>query len=74
MDETVARRRLPRVAQLVTGYKTTVIVVIALTATGTGRDGDWLRVSRHGMHVADVRTVAELAGLGIDLADLQVAD
>jgi hypothetical protein len=57
-----------------TGDGTTVVEVIRLTAAGNGRDGEWLRVSRHGTHVADVRTVAELAGLGIELANLQVAD
>jgi hypothetical protein len=45
------------------------VETIWLSATD-GRDGDWLRVQRHGYHVADVRTVAELAGLGIELADL----
>jgi hypothetical protein len=40
----------------------------------TGRDGDWLRVKRYGYHVADVRTVGELAGLGIDLAALRETD
>jgi hypothetical protein len=27
-------------------------------------------VNRHGYHIADVRTVRELAGLGVDVADL----
>jgi rhodanese-related sulfurtransferase len=34
--------------------------VITLSATPDHRDGEWLRVSFHGVHVADVRTVAEL--------------
>jgi hypothetical protein len=43
---------------------------ISLYGSG-GRDGEWLRVKRHGYHVGDVRTVAELSALGIDLADLR---
>jgi hypothetical protein len=38
-----------------------------------GRDGEWLRVKRHDYHAADVRSVAELSGLVIDLADLSDA-
>jgi len=53
---------------------TTVVEHIQLSSTGTGRDGEWLRVKRHGYHVGDVRTVGELAGLGIDLADLRETD
>lgn len=34
--------------------------VIHLSSTTDHRDGEWLRVSLHGSHVADVRTVAEL--------------
>jgi hypothetical protein len=34
--------------------------VITLSGTPDHRDGEWLRVSFHGFHVADVRTVAEL--------------
>lgn len=49
---------------------TTIVDVIRLSCTGTGRDGEWLRVRRGGYHVADVRTVAELVSLGIDLTDL----
>jgi hypothetical protein len=49
-----------------------VIDVICLTVTGTGRDGDWLRISRWGVHVADVRTVAELAEYA-DLGRLRAA-
>ncbi len=34
--------------------------VIHLSSTPDHRDGEWLRVGLHGVHVADVRTVAEL--------------
>jgi hypothetical protein len=34
--------------------------VIHLSSTPDHRDGEWLRVSLHGSHVAGVRTVAEL--------------
>jgi hypothetical protein len=50
-----------------------VVEVVRLSCTN-GRDGDWPRVTRHGSHVADVRTVGELAGLGVDLADFREAD
>jgi hypothetical protein len=35
--------------------------VVHLGSTPDHRDGRWLRVSFHDVHVADVRTVAELA-------------
>jgi hypothetical protein len=48
--------------------------VITLTATGTGDDGQWLRVTGpHGDHVGQVRTAGELAGLGVSLAELELA-
>jgi hypothetical protein len=50
--------------------RTTVVEHIRLSRTCTGRDGECLRVKRHGYHLADVRTVGELAGLGIDMAEL----
>jgi hypothetical protein len=50
---------------------TTVVETIRLSCTGTGRDGEWLKVKRRGYHVADGRTVAEVAGLGVDLDDLR---
>lgn len=53
---------------------TTVVECIRLSCTGTGRDGEWLRVKRSGFHLADVRTVDELTGLGIDLADMHEAE
>jgi hypothetical protein len=36
------------------------VEAITLSGTPDNRDGQWLRVSLHGFHVADVRTVAEL--------------
>lgn len=42
--------------------------VIHLTGT-RNRDGEWFRVKQHGVHLADVRSVDELAQY-IDLADL----
>jgi hypothetical protein len=44
-----------------------VIDVIRLSLTGTGRDGEWLRVSWWGWFVAELRSVAELATV-VDLA------
>ena len=46
-----------------------MVDVIRLALTGTHRDGEWLRIKRWGWHVADVRTVAELARY-VDLATL----
>jgi hypothetical protein len=46
--------------------------LIRLTATSDHRDGEWLRVHRDGFFVAEVRTVAELAGQ-VDLAELEEA-
>jgi hypothetical protein len=36
------------------------VEVIHLSGTPDNRDGEWLRVCRHGYHVADVRIIAEL--------------
>jgi hypothetical protein len=60
--------------RFVTSVGTMTVEVIRRSLTGNGRDGEWLRVSQHGVRVAHVGTVAELAGLGIDLADLREAD
>jgi hypothetical protein len=59
--------------RLVSSDGATLVEVIRLSFSNR-MDDEWLRVFRHGMHVADVRTVAELATLGIDLADLREAD
>lgn len=45
------------------------VEVVRLSLTGRHRDGDWFRVKEYGCHVADVRTLEELARF-IDLADL----
>ena len=45
------------------------VEVIKLTGTSRNRDGEWLRVKQHGSHLADVRSVEELARY-FDLADL----
>lgn len=49
-----------------------VIDVVRLSLTGTGRDGEWLRVSRWGCFVTELRSVSELARL-VDLATLEEA-
>ena len=53
--------------RLVSSDGATVVEVIRLSCSNR-MDGEWLRVERHGMHLADVRTVGELAGLGSRLA------
>lgn len=58
--------------RLVSSDGTVTVETIRLSGTN-GRDGEWLRVKRGCYHVADVRTVAELSALGIDLADLTEA-
>jgi hypothetical protein len=54
--------------RVVSSDGTVTVETIRLSGT-RGRNGEWLQVKRHGYHVADVRTVAELSTLGIDLAD-----
>lgn len=54
------------------------VEVITLSGTGSAdRDGQWLRVTRRApagrLLVVQVRTPAELAGLGVDLAALTEA-
>jgi hypothetical protein len=51
----------------------TVIEVVRLSCT-SGRDGNWLRVKRHGFWVGSVRRVEDLTSLGIDLADFREAE
>jgi len=50
-----------------------VVEVIRLRCS-SGREGEWIRVKRHGFLVASVRTVDELAGLDIDLAGLRESE
>ena len=55
------------------------VETVSYSLTSDGRDGDWLRVSRSTpacggrMTVGEVRTPAELAGLGVDLAEMTAA-
>jgi hypothetical protein len=48
-----------------------VVALVTLTATGNGRDGDWLRVSHRGFFVGEARDWDGVAGLGVDIADLR---
>jgi hypothetical protein len=57
--------------RVVSSDAATVVEVIHLSATETSRDGGWYRLRRGQWHVADVRCVAELVSLGIELADLR---
>jgi hypothetical protein len=41
-----------------------------LTATGNGRDGDWLRVSHRGFFVGEARDWDGVARLGVDIGDI----
>ncbi len=41
----------------------TVVDVIDLSLTGTGRDGTWFRVKQYGFFAGEVRTRAELVKL-----------
>jgi hypothetical protein len=48
-----------------------VVVLVHLTATGNGRDGDWLRVTRRGFYVGEARDWDGVARLGVDIGDLR---
>ena len=48
-----------------------VVELVKLTATGNGRDGDWLRVSHRGFFVE--RDWDGVARLGVDIGDLREA-
>lgn len=48
------------------------VEVIHLALTGNNRDGEWLRVSRWGCFVAEVRSIAELSAY-VNLAELEQA-
>jgi hypothetical protein len=37
------------------------VETVELSATGTGHDGEWLRIRRRGYYTADVRPVTDLA-------------
>lgn len=55
--------------RFISGDRRTVVELINLSLTGTGRDGRWFRVTRDGFFIAEVRTCAELGRL-VNLADL----
>jgi hypothetical protein len=48
-----------------------VVVLVHLTATGNGRDGDWLRVSHRGFYVGEARDWDGVGRLGVDIGDLR---
>jgi transposase len=48
-----------------------VVDLVRRTASGNGRDGAWLRVSRHGFMVGEARDWDGVAALGADIADLR---
>jgi hypothetical protein len=50
---------------------TWVVVLVRLTDTGNGRDGDWLRVSHCGFKVGEARDWDGVARLGVDISDLR---
>jgi hypothetical protein len=47
------------------------VVLVRLTATGNGRDGDWLRVTHRGFFAGEARGWDEVARLGVDIGDLR---
>lgn len=55
-----------------------VVEVATRSCAGPGSSGEWIRIKRGAYHYADVRSirelVAQLAGLGLDLAELKEAD
>jgi hypothetical protein len=58
---------LPR---FVTSDGRTVVDLITLSATGSGRDGQWFRITCNGWFYAEVRTCTALGQL-VDLAELR---
>ena len=48
-----------------------VVVLVHLTNTGNGRDGDWLRVSHRGFFVGEARDWTGVVRLGVDVSDLR---
>jgi hypothetical protein len=48
-----------------------VVELIKLTATGNGRDGEWLRISHRGFFVGEARDWDGVAVLGADISDLR---
>ena len=48
-----------------------VVTLVYLTATGNGRDGEWLRVAHQGFYVGEARDWDGLAHLGVDIGDLR---
>ena len=48
-----------------------VVTLVRLTATGNGRDGDWLRVSHRGIYVGEARDWDGVGRLGVDIAGLR---
>jgi hypothetical protein len=50
-------------ARFVSSNGLTVVDVVRLSLTPNRTDGEWLRVRRHGLLVAMIRSVPELVGL-----------
>jgi hypothetical protein len=48
-----------------------VVTIVRLSATGNGRDGEWLRVSHRGFFVGEARDWNGVARLGVDTGDLR---
>ena len=50
-----------------------LVELVRRTASGNGRDGEWLRVSHHGFKVGEARGWDGVATLGVDIGDLREA-
>lgn len=48
-----------------------VVEMVRRTASGSGRDGEWLRVSHCGFKVSEARDWDGVARLGVDIGDLR---
>lgn len=48
-----------------------VVALVQLTATGNGRDGDWLRVTHRGFFIGEARNWDGVARLGVNVSDLR---
>ena len=46
-----------------------VVELVRRTASGNGKDGEWLRVLHHGFKVGEARDRDGIARLGVDVSD-----
>lgn len=50
-----------------------VVELVRRSASASGRDGEWLRVSHHGFRVGEAKDWDGVKALGVDIGDLREA-